>query len=126
MNAWSENELDRIAEAQELEISSLRRDGTQRDPVPIWVVRVDDDLYVRAVKGRSGPWYRGAVSQRRASISAGGVTKDVGLEEPAAGEDDRIDAVYREKYRRFSGRILDSVLTAEARSATLKLVPTTG
>ncbi|MEO8745849.1 MAG: DUF2255 family protein [Candidatus Dormiibacterota bacterium] len=36
---------------------------------------------------------------------------------------DEVDASYRAKYRRYAERILDSVLTPEARSTTMKLVP---
>jgi hypothetical protein len=36
---------------------------------------------------------------------------------------DEIDGAYRAKYRRYAGNILNSVLTPQARSATLKLVP---
>jgi hypothetical protein len=39
--------------------------------------------------------------------------------------DDEIDAAYRAKYRRYGGGILNSVLTPQARSSTLKLVPHT-
>jgi hypothetical protein len=39
MNAWTGDELDKIGTADELEIAPLRRDGTQRNPVTIWVVR---------------------------------------------------------------------------------------
>jgi hypothetical protein len=35
----------------------------------------------------------------------------------------QIDGAYREKYRRYAGPILDSVLTEAARSATIELVP---
>jgi hypothetical protein len=59
MATWTNDELNKIAAADELEIQSLRRDDTLRDPVTIWVVRVGGELYVRAVKGRTGPWYRG-------------------------------------------------------------------
>ena len=55
MTAWTSDELDKIGAAEELRIASLRRDGTLRNPVTIWVVRLDDDLYVRAYKGRSSP-----------------------------------------------------------------------
>jgi hypothetical protein len=34
-----------------------------------------------------------------------------------------MDAAYRAKYRRYAGSILNSVLTPEARSTTIKLVP---
>jgi hypothetical protein len=52
MTTWTSDELTRIGAADELEIASLRDDGTLRKPVTIWVVRLGDDLYVRSVKGR--------------------------------------------------------------------------
>jgi len=60
MSSWTNDELDRIAAAEELEIESMRRDGTLRKPVTIWVVRHGDDLYVRSVNGRTSSWFRGA------------------------------------------------------------------
>ena len=53
MAAWTRDELNKIGNAEELQITSLRRDGTLRNPLPIWVVRVGDDLYVRSMKGRA-------------------------------------------------------------------------
>jgi hypothetical protein len=44
MPAWTNNALSRIGDAEELEIASLRRDGTLGGPRTIWVVRHDDDL----------------------------------------------------------------------------------
>ena len=46
MSAWTSDELSKIGTAEELQIASLRRDGTLRNPVKIWVVRHGDDLYV--------------------------------------------------------------------------------
>jgi hypothetical protein len=54
MTTWTTDELNKIGTADELEIAPLRRDGTQRNPVSIWVVRLNDDLYVRSYKGRRG------------------------------------------------------------------------
>ena len=56
MKSWTSEELNKIGTAEELQIASLRRDGTQRPPVTIWVVRVGDDLYVRSVYGRGSAW----------------------------------------------------------------------
>jgi hypothetical protein len=53
MSTWTSDELETIGGAEELEIASLRRDGTLRRPVTIWVVRHGDDLYVRSVNGRT-------------------------------------------------------------------------
>lgn len=60
MPTWTNDELDRISTAEELQIASHRQDGKLRNPVTIWVVRVDDDLYVRSYRGRQGAWYRAA------------------------------------------------------------------
>jgi hypothetical protein len=43
MTAWTEEELGRIGEAEELQLASERPDGTLRPHVTIWVVRVDCD-----------------------------------------------------------------------------------
>ena len=124
MTTWTHAELDRIANDEELQIASLRNDGTLRKPVTIWVVRVGEDLYVRAYKGRTSPWFRGVQGTHEGQIRAGGVVKDVTfVEEPGAGINDQIDAAYRIKYRRYAGSILNSMVTPEARAATIKLVP---
>ena len=59
MTTWTSDELNKIGKAEELEIASLRRDGTLRKPTTIWIVRVGDGLYVRPVYGRGSAWFRG-------------------------------------------------------------------
>ena len=54
MTAWRSNEISSIGSADELDLASLRLDGTLRNPVTIWVVRHGEDLYVRPVNGRTG------------------------------------------------------------------------
>jgi hypothetical protein len=49
--------------------------------------------------------------------------QDITFVEADHNIDDQIDAAYRDKYRRYAGRILESVLTPEARTSTLKLEP---
>jgi hypothetical protein len=44
MTEWTSDELSKIGAAEELQIESVRRDGTLRTPVTIWVVRHGDDL----------------------------------------------------------------------------------
>ncbi len=122
MSAWTTDELDRIDAEDELKIASLRADDTLRNPTTIWVVRLGDDLYVRSVNGRTGTWFRGAQGRHEARIQAGGVGKDVLLVE-TDDPGDEIDAAYRTKYGRYAASIVGSVLTPEARAATLKLVP---
>jgi len=63
-------------------------------------------------------------SQHEGHISAGGVEKDVTfVEEPDPVTNDQIDGVYRSKYRRYATSIINSIISVEARSATIKLVP---
>jgi hypothetical protein len=81
MTAWTSDELARIGGSEELQIAPRRRDGSLRRPVPIWVVRAGDDLYVRSWRGAAGSWYRTARATHEARISAGGVDKDVSLAE---------------------------------------------
>ena len=124
MTTWTSNELDKIIKAEELQIASLRKDGTLRKPVIIWVVRVGNELYIRSVNGRTSAWFRGVQTRHEGRIQAGGVEKDVTLvEEPAPDINNQIDAAYRTKYRRYAASIINSIVSAEARSATIKLVP---
>jgi hypothetical protein len=123
MIGWPTEELGKIETADELEVASLRSDGTLGSPRTIWVVRIDDDLFVRSVNGRTSDWFRGTQRRHAGRIRAGGVEKDVAFAEADRDVEDRIDDAYREKYRRYAKNIVDSTLTPDARSATLKLLP---
>jgi hypothetical protein len=122
MSTWTSDELNRVGGAEELEIASLRRDGTLRKPVTIWVVRHGDDLYVRSVYGRTSSWFRGVQVRHEGHIQAGGVDKDVLLVE-TDDMTDEIDAAYRAKYHRYGESMVSTIVSPEARAATLKLVP---
>jgi hypothetical protein len=123
MTSWTNDELDRIAAADELEIETLRRDGTLRKPVPIWFVRHGDDLYVRSAYGRAPAWFRGTQARREGHIKAGGLRKDVTFTDVDPALNDQIDEAYRTKYHRHGARYIDMVVNQEARSTTIKLVP---
>ena len=123
MTTWMSDELKKIGTAEELQIASLRRDGTLRKPVIIWVVRVGDDLYVRSVNGRGSAWFRGVETRHEGHIRAGGVDKDVTFVEVTDSDiNDQIDAAYTTKYRRYAS-IAKSMTTPVVRAATIKLVP---
>lgn len=77
MTAWTSDDLNRIATADELEMAPLRRNGTLARPVPIWVVRDGDDLCVRSFRGADGGWWRTARASHEGHIRSGGVDKDV-------------------------------------------------
>ena len=125
MTTWTSDELAKIGTADELEIASVRQDGTLRNPLPIWVVRLGDDLYIRSVNGRTSGWFRGTQVRHEGHIMAGGVSKNVSFEDMDADDNihNQIDEAYRTKYRRYAASIVNTTVTSEARSATLKLVP---
>lgn len=123
MTPWTSDELTKIGTAEELQIASLRQDGTLRKPVTIWVVRLGNDLFVRSVRGRSGAWFRGTQVRLQGHIQAGGLDKDVTFVDATPDINDQIDAAYRTKYRRYSSSIVSTIVTPEARSSTIKLVP---
>jgi hypothetical protein len=124
MTKWTRDELNKVGTAEELEIASLQRDGTLRKPTTIWVVRIGDDLYARAINGRTGAWFRGTQERYEGHIRAGGIDKDVTfVEEADPNINEQIDAAYRTKYRRYAANIINTTLSPEARSATIKLVP---
>ena len=123
MNEWTSEELTRIGNAEELEIASVRSDGTRRKPVTIWVARDGDSLYVRSVKGPSSAWFRGTQDRHEGRIRGGGADQDITFVDADHDIGDKVDAAYRAKYRRYAGSILNSVLTPQARSTTTKLVP---
>ena len=123
MTAWTSDELTKIGTAEELQMASLRRDGTLRKQVIIWVVRLGNDLYVRSVNGRTSAWFRGVQKRHEGRIWAGGVEKDVTfVEENDPGANDKIDTAYLTKYRRYPQYVAPMV-TPNVRAATIKLVP---
>jgi hypothetical protein len=124
MSTWTPAELDAIASAEELLIQSRRPDGTLRNPVIIWVVRVDDALYVRAVGGPTSPWFKGAQTRHEGRISAGGIERDVTFAHVDPSLHPAIDHQYRTKYANQPAAYVDPCLTPQAHAATLSLIPT--
>src|SRR5436309_66243 len=122
MPGWSEKELSKIAEADDLHISPFREDSvTCGTRTWIWSVVVDGDLYVRAYNGQKSRWYQAARKQKRGKISVAGITEDVEFESVGGTINDRVDDAYRAKYK--SSPYLDPMIGARARSATVRIKP---
>jgi hypothetical protein len=122
MTVWRDEELADIGATDELRIAPRRRDGTLQRPRIIWVVRRGEDVYVRSVHGPDGTWFRGVQVTHAGHVSAGGVDADVVLEDADHALDDEIDEAYRRKYGRSSTAV-DRITSPEARSTTLRFVP---
>jgi hypothetical protein len=123
MAAWTPDELTRIGKADELQISSRRRDGSLRPYVTIWVVRSGDDVYVRSAYGHENGWFQRALSSGEGRIRVGGVERDVAFEEPGAAVDAELHAAYHAKYDRYGPSIVGTVVSSEAARSTLRLLP---
>lgn len=122
MSGWTPAEIDAIDAADELDLATRRADGTLRTARIVWVVRYEDDLYVRSVNGRDAAWYRGVQTRHEGHVDAGGVSKEVTFTEADALRDDALDAAYRRKYGRYPGPTAHITAPA-ARETTLRLDP---
>jgi|SRR5882757_4762115 len=120
---WSAEQLQQIDSARELRIATRRDDGTLRAWVSIWVVRADDDVYVRTWYRRDTGWFGRALSQRSARIRIRGLEYDVAIEHMGNSTPElqsKVDAAYRNKYGPVGHR---SMITEDAAATTLRLSP---
>ena len=123
MSAWTNDELDRIRTAQELELTTFRSDGTPRKAVTIWVVRSGDELFIRSWRGQDAAWFRHAQARPQGHIQSGGIERDVELVRADQHLDEQIDVAYRAKYTPVAPGYVDPMLSPQARATTLRLVP---
>jgi hypothetical protein len=125
MTNWTHHDLERIGAADELQLATFKQDGTLRKPIVIGVVRVGDELYVRAYRGHETAWFQHTQRRPEGRIVAGGVTKDVTLVDASSDEglNNEIDAAYLSKYQRYSPTNVRPMIAPQARATTLKLVP---
>jgi hypothetical protein len=123
MTAWTSGELSKIAGVDEIQIAARRADGSLRSPVIVWAVAHDGRLYVRSVNGPDAAWFRGTQVQHEGHVRGGGIDRDVTFVDAPHDVDDALDAAYRAKYGRYPTNIVDSIVTPQARSTTLEVVP---
>jgi hypothetical protein len=123
VTVWTDEELRRVGEAEELQLASRRGDGTLRPYVTMWVVRAGDELFVRSAYGPDNPWYRRAKASGAGRIRGGGVERDVTFGAAEPGVHAGIDAAYHAKYDRYGPAIVGSVVGDTAVPVTIRLVP---
>jgi hypothetical protein len=102
MTDWTAADLDRIGSADELQITTRRADGSLRPYVPIWVVRVGDQLFARSWRGQAG------------------TERDVTLDLPQTAPD---DAIYQAKYGRYGETYVAPMTGPQATAATIQIKP---
>ena len=123
MSAWTQDDLNRIGRATELELSSHRPDGSPRPYLTIWAVRSGDAIYVRSAYGWNNGWFQRALKAGRGRIVAGGVERDVSFVPPGADEAEPVTLAYHAKYDHYGSRMVGTVVNAEAVRSTLKIMP---
>ena len=126
MSAWSQDDLDWLGGAGEVQVSSVRRDGSLSRARTVWIVRVGDGLYLRSVNGPDAAWYRSTRTLREGRIEARGVTRDVTwMDVNAAEEPDvnpAVNAAYARKYQGSTAAIAH-IISPLARATTMRVEP---
>ena len=115
---WTSEDLRYLAGARELEITAPRIGGHLARWTPIWVVVVEDEVFVRTWHRRTTGWYGRAVQSAGARIRVAGVAVDVVVAATGDADADAVDAAYRIKYGAGGAQ---SMVTAEAAASTLRL-----
>jgi hypothetical protein len=123
MTTWTTEDLSRVGEAEEIKLATARADGSLRPYVTMWVVRADDELYVRSAYGPDNPWFRRAKISGAGRIRAGGQERDVAFAEPSLGVHAAIDAAYHAKYDRYGPKIVGTVVGPQTEAVTIRLLP---
>lgn len=121
MNVWRPQELSAIGDTVEVEIASVRRDGTLTKSRIVWVVREGDAIYLRSVNGDQGTWYRSTRERHEGRISAGGLERDVAFVD-VTEMNPQLDAAYRAKYNSWAVG-LDRITRPLAAATTMRLDP---
>src|SRR5271155_1616234 len=106
MSSWSHEDLDSIGNAEEIRITPERLNDPQARTTTIWVVRLGDDLYVRAGAGPAGSWYRQAINAGRGDIVTDAIRRQVTFETNPDVDANVIDDLYRTKYPRYSNSLV--------------------
>ena len=121
MATWTPQELDRVGQAEELQLATRRRQGGLSRYVTMWVVRAGDGLYVRSAGGPNRPWYQRARTAGTGRTRAGGVEHDVTFGPADAAVQGDIDAAYHAKYDRYGAGIVGHVTGPDAHAVTVRL-----
>jgi len=119
---FDQETLDALAAAHEVEIETLRPDGTPRRTV-IWVMVDDDEVFVRSWRGDRGYWFQSATEPNAvAALIVDGKRIPVTVEDATDAESVRRTSRQLElKYH--NDRSLPGMLRDDILGTTLRLEP---
>jgi hypothetical protein len=125
-STWTPEQLQKIGASDELDIAVHRADGSLRRWVPIWVVRVDENVYVRTWYRRADGWFGHAIESVGARIRVPDVQADVTIADVGSDSPDPradVDDAYRRKYGHFGEATVGRMVADSAAETTLWLQP---
>lgn len=123
MSDWTAEELQAVGSTDQIQVSSVRRDGSTTKPVTIWIVEAGDRVYVRSAHGPKTGWYLATSATGQGHLSIGSVEKDVAFAPVTdEGELQAVDQAYLTKYDRFR-QIAEGIVTPDARVLTVRATP---
>lgn len=124
--SWTPEQLTAIARARELEIAVRRADSRLTRWLPIWVVCVDGQVYVRTWYWRTTGWLGQVTATGQARVRVPGVEVDVLVAELGDTEPDvraAVDQAYLAKYGTPGDATVAGMTTDAAAATTLRLAP---
>jgi hypothetical protein len=111
--------LDELRQLQEVAIRTEKHPGTA---VVIWVVVVDDEVFVRSVRGPQGRWYRDLATGGPARLEFAGrrlAVQTIPVTDPAA-----VGRASREYLRKYQpSPYAQAMVQPEVLPTTLRLEP---
>lgn len=98
MSQFDAGTLDELTTQREVHVRTQGRHGSDTD-LPIWVVTVGNDAYVRSVHGGQGRWYNRARADRRMTLVVGGRAVPVAVAPVSDSElNEQVSEAYAAKY----------------------------
>lgn len=116
----SRDQLELIDQTREVRVETFGTSGSTK--TIIWIVTIDDTVYVRSVRGDAGHWYQRALANPLVAVHVGG--ERIEFRAVHVSDPDEIVAVsnaLRDKYP--AGGSLDRMTRANVLDNTLRLEP---
>ena len=114
--------LDALRNVEEIRIATTPPGAKKKHRATIWVVVVDDDVFIRSFTGARGKWYRNVLANSEADVEFDG--KAIHVRVIPVKDRETIEAVsraYLEKYR--DSPYAKDMVRDEVLPTTLRLEP---
>jgi hypothetical protein len=114
--------LDALRNVEEIRIATTPPDAKKKHRATIWVVVVDDDVFIRSFTGPKGKWYRNVLVNPEADVEFDG--KAIHVKAIPVKDRETIEAVsraYLDKYR--DSPYAKDMVRDEVLPTTLRLEP---